>query len=543
MSSSVVLRPPRGLFRATRMLLLVLLPTFSRTVAADRPAHFPPRMGTGVLASQVKLDQHTFPEAKCLDGSPPLYYVRDGWGSGKDSWVLYHEGMGFCGDDKSCLDRSKWAWGSSKYEYEAGFSDKPDSGTGEFYTDLYPPEEKEDAAPRGPRGDHAEDEAPRSALRPEEDAGRPAPWSKGFLFDPKIGFVHNWNLVLLRYCDGGYMSGERRDPVVVKGGNTTLHYRGRFISEAVLESLSTRSQKRGNYPLSEADRVIITGCSSGAIRSLLHLDALAAMIGGEEDAGDHPPGTSSTPRRPLVVGFSDSGFYLDNAMYELPKEYIVSPAGHNATALLNSECMAEQQRLSKPLRRCAVSAIAAGFVRTPFYSFQSRYDTDQRTGEISPECANSPKCVEEYGMNLTAEFDRIVLSNKSVSGRGVGPRAGFLDSCSRHCTARTAHLPRGDRTGRSPVDLFGVWMEELLRSGRKDGERGLRGTEGGGGGGAEDGVPTARDASDENLLVRNGAEDFSDGQESKHFPCDDCCPAAFQGKRGAGTVEEAILYA
>ena len=57
-----------------------------------------------------------FPNAKCLDGSPALFYYRAGSGDGAHSWLLFHEGAGFCTDYEDCLERSKGIYGSSKHE-------------------------------------------------------------------------------------------------------------------------------------------------------------------------------------------------------------------------------------------------------------------------------------------------------------------------------------------------------------------------------------------------------------------------------------------
>jgi hypothetical protein len=33
--------------------------------------------------------------AKCLDGTPPIYYHTPGWGSGKDKWFIHQQGGGW----------------------------------------------------------------------------------------------------------------------------------------------------------------------------------------------------------------------------------------------------------------------------------------------------------------------------------------------------------------------------------------------------------------------------------------------------------------
>jgi hypothetical protein len=53
------------------------------------------------------------PTARCLDGTPPSFYVRRGYGSGLHKWVIFFEGGGWCYDMEQCYLRSKTELGSS----------------------------------------------------------------------------------------------------------------------------------------------------------------------------------------------------------------------------------------------------------------------------------------------------------------------------------------------------------------------------------------------------------------------------------------------
>jgi hypothetical protein len=48
--------------------------------------------------------------ARCLDGSPPAYYLRRG---SVDKWAVFFEGGGWCYDLQQCHQRSKGDLGSS----------------------------------------------------------------------------------------------------------------------------------------------------------------------------------------------------------------------------------------------------------------------------------------------------------------------------------------------------------------------------------------------------------------------------------------------
>ena len=51
--------------------------------------------------------------AKCLDGSPALYYHRKGTGSGINKWLLYQEGGGWCYTPENCAVRATNGLGST----------------------------------------------------------------------------------------------------------------------------------------------------------------------------------------------------------------------------------------------------------------------------------------------------------------------------------------------------------------------------------------------------------------------------------------------
>ena len=95
--------------------------------------------------------------------------------------------------------------------------------------------------------------------------------------------------VFLRYCDGGYFSGDRLAPVqsgvVPRRGQivqspspgwpsnsgTPIYFRGRYITEAVVQDLYAK------HALADATDIVLSGCSAGAIRVYSHLDAMRAL--------------------------------------------------------------------------------------------------------------------------------------------------------------------------------------------------------------------------------------------------------------------------
>lgn len=307
-----------------------------------------------------------YPKALCLDGSASRYYIRSGSGDGVSRFLIFFEGGGFCPDHASCLSRSLGHLGSTKSDDDT--------------TDL----------------DH-----PFFNLSPEESP-----------------LLHNWNHIFVRYCDGGYVSGLREDPVEV--GPSHVYYRGQYITEAVLTDLSMKSG------FGSATDVVFAGCSSGGIRTFGHLDSLRALA----------------PASARVTGFPDSGFYLDLPIFTPLKQFVVAAEGQNATAMLNKACVADNPGSEE---RCLIAAVSATYIETPIFAWESRYDTDHRGCEMTAECAQSGDCIRAYGQNLTDEMHRTLGADQS--------KGFFIDSCSRHCSS----APTDDASGKLPTQAFAEW--------------------------------------------------------------------------------------
>mmetsp|Transcript_65073 Transcript_65073/g.167785 ORF Transcript_65073/g.167785 Transcript_65073/m.167785 type:complete len:334 (+) Transcript_65073:282-1283(+) len=230
----------------------------------------------------------------------------------------------------------------------------------------------------------------------------------------------NWNHVMLRYCDGAYFSGTRQKPVLVKG--TSVHYQGYYITTGLLEDLGAR------YKLRASSDVVFSGCSAGGIRIYAHLDALRAML----------------PSGVRVSGLADSGFYLDKHIFTPLKHFVVK--GQGGTWLLNKHCLKDNRGVEE---RCLIGSINAQYLKTPLFAWQSQYDTDQRTCEMTAECAKSRACVQAYGDELATALRHKLLSNSEMGA--------FVDSCSRHCT--TTGLPHDDVSGLTPLQAFAAWYD------------------------------------------------------------------------------------
>ncbi|XP_051151515.1 pectin acetylesterase 8-like [Andrographis paniculata] len=152
--------------------------------------------------------------AVCLDGSPPAYYYAPGNGTGADSWLIYIEGGGWCGNETDCITRATQRYGSSyqmanKTYFGGLLSEKPNVNP-DFY---------------------------------------------------------NWNRVYVGYCDGSsFMSDvESVDPK----NNLTL--RGARVFKAVMDDLLSKG-------MNKAQNVMLSGGSAGGLTAVLHCDNVRSML-------------------------------------------------------------------------------------------------------------------------------------------------------------------------------------------------------------------------------------------------------------------------
>ena len=297
-----------------------------------------------------------YPDARCLDGSPAAYILREG--AEKAKFLLFHQGGGVCDSLASCKARASTSLGSST-TYPRG-----SAAMGEYY-------------------------------------GQVAPYfSRDELANP---LFHNFTQVYVQYCDGGLYSGDRRQPVPVPGGNA-LHYRGRFITEALVADLLAQ------HGLKQATDIVVGGCSAGGLHVLAHLDRLRSLL----------------PVTARVAGYSDSGLPMGD-FQPLASRYrflTTAPTGANGTWLLSPACVAAE---SEPARCLTPSALAT-YTATPMFLFQSQFDlANVRDPAVNPQlgCEASPACMNALGANWSKVISQTIGRQQRHSV--------YVDSCARHC--------------------------------------------------------------------------------------------------------------
>lgn len=214
------------------MIKLIFFLTFLLIISITVPFYFyyPFDLEEASISSKSKLAKAYFvnasslkDDAKCLDGTPPVYFHLQGHSTGFRKWLIFFEGGGWCTFREECISRSQSYFGSSK--------DFPpyihlDS---EFYH-YFSKEE---------------------GLNP---------------------LMHNWNKVYIHYCDGGSFSGNAVSKYKIENEEKVIYYKGKNILKAIFDDLM---QNRG---LTGAIDIVLSGGSAGGLSVFLHLDYLVSIL-------------------------------------------------------------------------------------------------------------------------------------------------------------------------------------------------------------------------------------------------------------------------
>ena len=170
--------------------------------------------------------------AKCIDGSNYKFLFSKGFGNGSNSFYIYFESGGFCGDKnydakdndaplKDCYDKRNSQLGSNKFKFIFKYFNKFAS---RFFTS-----------------------------------------SK--YYNP---IFYNWNKVFIKYCDGTFHIGNIKEPI--QFNNTQLFIRGEENVKSVFNYLI----KNNNF--SNAKDVVGVGSSAGGIAVVFYSKYIRSLI-------------------------------------------------------------------------------------------------------------------------------------------------------------------------------------------------------------------------------------------------------------------------
>lgn len=299
--------------------------------------------------------------AVCLDGTPPGYHLRRGFGSGAHSWLIYLQGGGWCNTIQSCSERKTTDFGSSMF-----------MGAVEFTGIL----------------------------------------SNHHLENPDF---YNWNIVVLRYCDGASFAGDGEGQDL---DGTKLFFRGLRIWKAVVDELMGKG-------MDTAKQALLTGCSAGSLAALLHCDSFRARF----------------PHEVSVKCLSDAGFFIDekDLSGERCMRSLINGVVHlqNVREVLPKDCLKR-----KGPTECFFPAELIKSISTPTFILNSDYDSWQIRNVLAPNgsypgqewssCkANIHNCSSTQ-MDILHGFKKKLVSELKVAEDNKDWGL-FIDSCFTHC--------------------------------------------------------------------------------------------------------------
>jgi hypothetical protein len=395
----------------TPLLLLLLVAGLIPSVLADE------------IWTLIKMDLQKFPNAKCLDGSPAAFWFLPGHGSGANKFKIHHQGGAWCINVDDCYDRSLTYLGSS-----STWEEQPNCDTGSS------------AQPCVYDGNEGLTDA-----------------------DPTINPVaYNWNKVFLGYCDGASFSGHVSEPVLANDGMTELHFKGRYLLDAIYDTLLEE------YKMADASAVIISGTSAGGLSVYLHADYLNEKITSAA--------LQNGRKKPRITALPDAGFFMDYP--SIHGEYLFTPNYQNVFFMqnvsdsVNDDCIQFYRHSSNPKGgesqewKCFFAQYTLPFIQTELFITNSLVDSWQGSAIMGLSCDPnaSPSDCSTSEIDYLNAFRENQLENSSLKWfLERNPSAGaWLVECYTHPLVNWNYWWAGNVTvgGLTQGTVFQNWYEK-----------------------------------------------------------------------------------
>ena len=248
--------------------------------------------------------------AKCLDGSNYRFNFIQGKGEGKNKFFIYFEGGGCCGQDtlgddiiESCFKRANSSSGSKIGYFSSLIISR--------FIRLLSSKEK---------------------------------------YNPNF---YNWNKIFVRYCDGAIFLSDR----VYEKNGSKIYMQGKNNILGVINYLKI------NNNFTEADSVVLSGFSAGALTSLIYANYIDSL----------------TKKKNNTFVISDSGFFydLDEKVLKfnklLNKLYEYSTNHTDIKKFFNYYC--DKDYIEKEPWKCLSGDYFVYNIKVPILSLQNVYDS------------------------------------------------------------------------------------------------------------------------------------------------------------------------
>lgn len=184
-------------------------------------------------------------------------------------------------------------------------------------------------------------------------------------FNSSINTVtYNWNKIFIGYCDGASYSGHVQKAVNVPNTADFIHFKGRFILDALYDTFLTE------YEMNNASSVIISGTSAGGLAVYLHADYLHEKIVAH----------SITLKPPRITAVPDAGFFMN--LPSITGEYLYTPVYQNVFKMqqvsdsVNDACIRYYSTKNETWK-CFFAQYTLPFIKTEIFIANSLVDNWQ----------------------------------------------------------------------------------------------------------------------------------------------------------------------
>ena len=252
--------------------------------------------------------------ARCLDGSPYVFYIYPG---NTSEWSIGIRGGGWCLTEESCKIRTQSSLGSS-----IGYNM---SGTW------------------GPTSANINGAPVESTCQ---------------------GLSDGCTRVYMPYCDGSAFTSQNFSEKVSAMG---LHYKGFANMKSTIDILESR------FGYSNAARVVVYGGSAGGLSTFLHVDYFADRLMMAQRNRHHRKLNPSVVGRP-VAGFFISEANYDPSIPSYADQIKNGVRMFNSSNALNQNCLAAYPGEEW---KCFMAQYMAPYVRQQLFIVQSRFDEFQ----------------------------------------------------------------------------------------------------------------------------------------------------------------------
>jgi len=373
----------------------------------EPPPHFENLKGTPLPLVMLDEEKALQRGAVCLDGSAPgVYFQRATDASAATKWVLFIKGGGWCVHPKACADRYRTSVGSSKH-----------------FPDQFPPEDQNGTA---------------FSFNGYMDA------------DPMENpTFHNFNRVILWYCDGGLFASDREDPVSVEdpedpSKNISLYFRGRRVLDFMLEELQGPT-----FGMNEATEVLFGGSSAGGLATYLLADYVAERL----------PQSVTKFRAAPVSGMMTAHHNATGGLGFIENMRLLAEM-HNATGAPG--CVANMPEAEQ--WKCVLANYSYAYSRTPFFLMQSVLD-DQNVMQWGDRrvqtCAATDfeQCEPDDMFALKHMFRDFMIDLRSTQKYFEPGEGGFVETCGLHMGQMGVGFNRWQVLGTTPSQALTLWWE------------------------------------------------------------------------------------